>query len=54
VLQSPYRFSDADAGVQGPAPRLGQHNAEVAAEWLGTDATAIATMEDEGILVRRD
>jgi CoA:oxalate CoA-transferase len=53
VLQSPYRFSDADAGVQGPAPRLGQHNREVVAEWLGTDAAAIATMEDDGILVRR-
>jgi CoA:oxalate CoA-transferase len=33
VVQSPYRFSGAECGVRGGAPRLGEHNAEVLAQW---------------------
>ncbi len=35
VVQSPYRFSDAESGVQGPAPWKGEHNASVLRDWLG-------------------
>ena len=31
---SPYRFSDAYAGVRGGAPHLGEHNGEVLRDWL--------------------
>jgi CoA:oxalate CoA-transferase len=34
VVQSPYRFSDASAGVRGPAPLHGEHNDVVLSEWL--------------------
>jgi CoA:oxalate CoA-transferase len=34
VIQSPYRFSSASSGIRGPAPRQGEHEAEVLAEWL--------------------
>ena len=34
IPQSPYRFSDAEAGVRGGAPHLGEHNEEVLREWL--------------------
>ncbi len=37
VVQSPYRFSEAESGVRGPAPWKGEHNAEVLSEWLGLD-----------------
>ena len=31
---SPYRFSNVDSGVRGPAPRPDEHRAEVLADWL--------------------
>ena len=34
IPQSPYRFSDAEAGVRGGAPHLGEHNGEVLRDWL--------------------
>ena len=34
IPQSPYRFSDAEAGVRGGAPHLGEHNEEVLRDWL--------------------
>ncbi len=37
VVQSPYRFSNAEAGIHRPAPRKGEHNAEVVREWLGAE-----------------
>jgi crotonobetainyl-CoA:carnitine CoA-transferase CaiB-like acyl-CoA transferase len=40
VVQSPYRFSDAESGLRRPAPHKGEHNAEVLAEWLGLDEAA--------------
>jgi CoA:oxalate CoA-transferase len=36
VVNSPYRFSAWESGVRGGAPRRGEHNAEVIADWLGT------------------
>ncbi|MGH7802998.1 MAG: CoA transferase, partial [Candidatus Binatia bacterium] len=50
VVQSPYRFSDAESGVAGPAPRLGQHNAAVLADWLGLDEAAIGSLRGRRIL----
>jgi crotonobetainyl-CoA:carnitine CoA-transferase CaiB-like acyl-CoA transferase len=38
VIESPYRFSGAAAGIHGPAPYRGEHNAEVLADWLGIEA----------------
>jgi crotonobetainyl-CoA:carnitine CoA-transferase CaiB-like acyl-CoA transferase len=50
VVQSPYRFSAADSGVAGPAPRLGQHDAQVLADWLGLGEAAIGSLRDRRIL----
>ena len=41
VTQSPYRFSNAAAGVRGVAPHRGEHNADVLADWLGCDEDEI-------------
>jgi CoA:oxalate CoA-transferase len=38
VIQSPYRYSSLDSGVRGGAPRRGEHNAQVIADWLGKSA----------------
>jgi len=39
VVQSPYRFSAAKAGIRRPAPWRGEHNAEVLRDWLGAEDT---------------
>jgi crotonobetainyl-CoA:carnitine CoA-transferase CaiB-like acyl-CoA transferase len=45
----PFRFSDCDASPRGPAPLLGQHNREVAAE-LGFSGADIDAMVRDGVL----
>ncbi|HUR78313.1 MAG TPA: CoA transferase [Acidimicrobiales bacterium] len=50
VVQTPYRFSDAESGVRGPAPHRGQHNAEVLRDWASLDDASIAALRDSGIL----
>lgn len=47
VVQSPYRFSDAESGVAGPAPYRGEHNAEVLRDWLDVDATSRALRAED-------
>jgi crotonobetainyl-CoA:carnitine CoA-transferase CaiB-like acyl-CoA transferase len=46
----PYRFSDADSGVRGPAPRRGEHNHEVLAEWLGATDADLDALIAAGVL----
>lgn len=50
VVQSPYRFSNAESGVRGGAPHKGEHNAEVLAEWLGRSAADVAELVASGAL----
>jgi crotonobetainyl-CoA:carnitine CoA-transferase CaiB-like acyl-CoA transferase len=45
----PFRFSDCDTAPRGPAPLLGQHNREVAAE-LGFSNTDIDALVRDGVL----
>jgi crotonobetainyl-CoA:carnitine CoA-transferase CaiB-like acyl-CoA transferase len=50
VVESPYRFSDAESRVKaGPAYR-GEHNGEVLESWLGASHEEIRRLEQEGIL----
>ena len=51
VMDSPYRFSDAESGLHGVAPYRGEHNAQVLGEWLGSDERAVRMLEDAGVLV---
>jgi CoA:oxalate CoA-transferase len=48
VVRMPYRFSSGDAGVRGPAPRLGEHNREVLAEWGGFAVAEIDALVANG------
>lgn len=52
VVESPYRFSDAAAGVRGPAPWQGEHNDEVLAEWLSLGSDEVARLTEAGVLGR--
>ena len=50
VVQSPYRFSDAQSGVRsGPAYR-GEHNRDVLTRWLGSTPDEIDRLHQEGVL----
>ena len=51
VTQSPYRFSNAAAGVRGVGPHRGEHNAEVLADWLGCADAEIDGWRDAGVLL---
>ena len=52
VIRMPYRFSAASSGVRGPAPRRGQHDAEVLADWLGSSTADVAALVADGTLQR--
>ncbi len=52
MAQTPYRFSQATAGVRGPAPHKGEHNAEVLHRWLGLSEAEVAALLARGILTR--
>jgi len=52
IAQTPYRFSQASAGVRGPAPHRGEHNANVLADWLGQSPATISALYESGIISR--
>jgi crotonobetainyl-CoA:carnitine CoA-transferase CaiB-like acyl-CoA transferase len=50
VVESPYRFSNAQSAVtDGPAYR-GEHNREVLESWIGVSADEIERLERQGVL----
>lgn len=51
VTNSPYRFSDAEAAVRGPAPHQGEHNYDALQDWLGISATEIDSLSTAGVLL---
>jgi CoA:oxalate CoA-transferase len=51
VVRLPYRFSDADCDVRGPAPTRGQHNRDVLVEWLDLSSEQISRLEQTAALL---
>ena len=51
VVQSPYRFSNADAGVRSRAPHKGEHNDEVLKEWLSASKQNVDNWRKAGVLL---
>lgn len=49
ITQSPYRFSNADSGVRGPASHRGEHNNQVIKDWLGREDTQ--PLHENGVLI---
>jgi crotonobetainyl-CoA:carnitine CoA-transferase CaiB-like acyl-CoA transferase len=54
VVRAPYWFSGVTCPVRRPAPRRGEHNAEVLREVLGYDDERIAQLVDSGALCAAD
>jgi CoA:oxalate CoA-transferase len=54
VVRAPYWFSGQTCPIRRPAPRRGEHNAEVLHEWLDLDDTRIQALERSGVLRRED
>jgi len=52
IAQSPYRFSQAQSRVRGPAPHRGEHNEAVLQDWLGKSREETASLLSLGILAR--
>lgn len=46
----PIRMSESATGLDGPAPLLGEHNADVLKEWLGYDDAQVNELERKRIL----
>jgi crotonobetainyl-CoA:carnitine CoA-transferase CaiB-like acyl-CoA transferase len=53
VLNSPYRFSDAEAGVRGTPAFRGEHNREVLRELLELSDAEIDALEHDGVVSSR-
>lgn len=51
VVALPYEFSAGTATVRRGVPKRGEHNAEALAEWLGLDATDVAALTANGVLI---
>jgi crotonobetainyl-CoA:carnitine CoA-transferase CaiB-like acyl-CoA transferase len=45
----PVRFDGVQTAVKA-APLLGEHTAELLAEWLGLDAATVADLRQDGIV----
>jgi crotonobetainyl-CoA:carnitine CoA-transferase CaiB-like acyl-CoA transferase len=46
----PIRMSESETGLDGPAPVLGEHNADVLKSWLGYDEEQVSELVRERIL----
>jgi CoA:oxalate CoA-transferase len=51
VIRMPYRFSNAECDVRGPAPDRGRHDEAVLGDWLGLGPADIAPLRDSGALL---
>ena len=51
VTALPYHFSAAQPVIRRRAPRRGEHNTEVLAEWLGLDQAAVDGLAARGVLI---
>jgi CoA:oxalate CoA-transferase len=50
VPTSPLRFHGADKVATTSSPKLGQHNAEIYAGWLGLSPDEIADLRESGVI----
>ncbi len=54
VTNTPYRFSDADAGVRAPAAFRGEHNYDALQDWADISAKEIDELHEQGVLLAED
>ncbi|HYA35619.1 MAG TPA: CoA transferase [Candidatus Binataceae bacterium] len=54
VVEPPFKFSDADAYVRGPAPQFGEHNHDVLERYLKLSKSEIEELTRTGVLYESD
>ncbi len=54
VTRAPLRFSESKTEIRRPAPKLGEHNAEVLGELLGYSQSEVAALLQDGLLVQEN
>ncbi|MBD3334243.1 MAG: CoA transferase [Candidatus Eisenbacteria bacterium] len=54
VANTPFRFSAARSGPQGPPPELGAETGGVLAEWLGMDGDEMRRLAEQNVIVTRN
>lgn len=54
IVNTPFQLSKTPRQIQGPAPLLGQHNAEVLTQYLGYAAADVARLTQAGVLVEEE
>jgi CoA:oxalate CoA-transferase len=52
VVNSAFKYRNAQSGVRGPAPTLGQHNREILDDLLGYAPDKIDALEADGVLTK--
>lgn len=50
IVNTPFRFSDTEAGLKGSLPRLGEHNKEILTSLLGYSTKEVARLRQEGVI----
>ena len=51
ITQSPYRFSNAESGVRGPAAHRGEHFNEVLKGWLSMNDKDISQLREDNVVI---
>jgi crotonobetainyl-CoA:carnitine CoA-transferase CaiB-like acyl-CoA transferase len=54
IVNTPFQLSETPRQIQGPAPLLGQHNAEVLRQHLGYPTADIARLTQAGVLMEEE
>jgi crotonobetainyl-CoA:carnitine CoA-transferase CaiB-like acyl-CoA transferase len=54
IVNTPFVLSETPRQIQGPAPFLGQHNAEVLTHYVGYSAADVTRLAQAGVLVEED
>ncbi len=52
TTNTPYRFSDAEAAVRGPAPHKGEHNYDALTDWLELSQSEVDLLHRSGALLQ--
>ncbi len=52
TTNTPYRFSDAEAAVRGPAPHKGEHNYDALTDWLELSQSEVDRLHRSGVLLQ--
>ena len=52
VTNTPYHYSDAQAGARRPAAHQGEHNYDALVDWLGMAPSAIDDLHERGVLLQ--